>query len=229
MKNTTYMTGKILEVVDPVLYEITVDIPGIVTGVTAYPMRGELDEPRPGDIVLLKCLDPIYYSYFLYQKVKEDDFIGFRSNGKMIDVTPDAITIGIYDPEAEFNRDSPRPELTDWIKISSEGGIEMNFRKDTDLKISGNVNITIEGSSNISSGKDLNIESSGGNVTITSSSKININGDSDINIKSGGNITISKSGTLTLEGTSNTDLMGPFNGIPTCPFSGAPHCGSKVS
>ena len=96
-----YYSGTIVEIVDKVLYEIKVDIPGLKTGVTAYPMRGEVDEPRVGDFVFLKCLDPVFQSYYLYHKIKENDFIGFRSNGKMVDITPDYIQVAIFNPSDE--------------------------------------------------------------------------------------------------------------------------------
>ena len=98
-----YYTGTITEIVDPVLYQIKVDIPGIAVSVMAFPMRGELDEPVVGDFVLLRSLDPIFNSYFLYQKIKENDFIGFRSNGKYVDITPDYILLGIFDPSTRKN------------------------------------------------------------------------------------------------------------------------------
>lgn len=111
-----YYTGTIVEVLDKVLYEIKVDIPGIKSGVKAFPFRGEVDEPRVGDFVFLKCLDPVFQSYYLYQKIKENDYIGFRSNGKMVDITPDYIRVAIFDPGTEYNdpNNNPRPEPTDW-------------------------------------------------------------------------------------------------------------------
>ena len=86
-----YYTGTIVEILDKLLYEIKVDIPGVKSGVTAYPMRGEIDEPRVGDFVFLRCLDPVFQSYYLYHKIKENDFIGFRIRGKMVDITPEYI------------------------------------------------------------------------------------------------------------------------------------------
>lgn len=214
MKNSeeNYYTGTIIEVIDPVLYEIKVDIPGIVQGVTAYPMRGEIDEPRVGDFVILLCLDPIFQSYYLYKKIKENDFIGFRSNGKLIDVTPDAITIGIFDPETEYNDNSEnyRPELTDWVKIDSEGNIDINTRTNFNINIKGNSSISIEGDSTLKIKGNSNITAEGN--TVLSSKEVTITG-----------------GTLKVKGTSSTNMTGPFNCIPTCPFSGAPHSGDTVT
>lgn len=204
-KSELYYTGTIIEVIDPVLYEINVDIPGVIQNVKAFPMRGEIDEPKIGDFVLLKCLDPLFQSYYLYQKIKENDFIGFRSNGKMVDITPDYIQIGIFDPSLEYTDTGDknyRPEPTDWIRLTKDGVLDINLRSDSKININGSSEIKIEGNTNITSNSDLTV--SGNNVTIT-----------------GGN--------LKVKGTSNTDMSGPFNCIPTCPFSGAPHSGSSVS
>ena len=105
----------------------------------------------------------------LYHKVKENDYIGFRSNGKMIDVTPDYIQIGIFDSSVNYyddkDKSSHRPEPTDWIKLDKEGNLEVNLR--------ANSNITITGSSNIKIETDSKIEISG-------NSGISVSGNSNI-------------------------------------------------
>ena len=217
-----YFTGTVVEVIDPVLYQIKVDIPGIAIGVPAFPMRGEIDEPRVGDFVLLRSLDPVFKSYYLYQKIKENNFIGFRSNGKMVDITPDYVTVAIYDPETEYNDsvkdETFRPEPTDWVKLDKEGNLEVNLR--------ANSNITITGSSSLKIDTDSKIEISGNSeISVSGNSNINVSGSTKLNCP---DVTIT-GGKLTMKGQSNTDLLGPFNAIPTCPFSGAPHCGSIVS
>lgn len=219
-----YFTGTIVEVLDPVLYQIKVDIPGIAIGVPAFPMRGEIDEPRVGDFVLLRSLDPVFKSYYLYQKIKENNFIGFRSNGKMVDITPDYVTVAIYDPGTEYNDsvkdETFRPEPTDWIKLDKEGNLEVNLR--------ANSNITITGSSNIKIETDSKVELGGNSeISVSGNSNINVSGSTKLTCP---DVTIDiTGGKLTTVGKSNTDLSGPFNAIPTCPFSGAPHCGSIVS
>lgn len=217
-----YFTGTVVEVIDPVLYQIKVDIPGIAIGVPAFPMRGEIDEPRVGDFVLLRSLDPVFKSYYLYQKIKENNFIGFRSNGKMVDITPDYVTVAIYDPGTEYNDsvkdETFRPEPTDWIKLDKEGNLEVNLRADA--------NITITGSSSIKINTDNKVEVGGNSeISVSGNSNINVSGSTKLTCP---DVTIT-GGKLTMKGKSNTDLSGPFNAIPTCPFSGAPHCGSIVS
>lgn len=242
-KGDIYYTGTIIEIIDPVLYEIKVDIPGIVSGVKAFPMRGEVDEPRVGDFVLLRSLDPIFQSYYLYQKIKENDFIGFRSNGKMVDITPDYIQLAIFEPD-EGNKawndisengssddegrtvGGYRPEVTDWIKLDKEGNLSVFLRANSKAVITGDSEVSIEGASKVSIKGDSE-------VSIEGASKVSIKGDSNVEVS--GNTTLKSSkvkitgGTLEVAGTSSTDMSGPFNCIPTCPFSGAPHSGKTVS
>lgn len=221
-----YFTGTVIEVIDTVLYHIKVEIPGQAVTVNAFPMRGELDEPKVGDFVLLRSLDPIYNSYFLYQKIKENDFIGFRSNGKIVDITPDYIMVGIFDPAEEYNdlADNYRPAegdvVTDWIKLDKEGNLTINLRANSNIKIETDSEIAIEGNSNI---------------TITGDSTIKVDGSTslecpDVTIKSSTKIALEGGGSLeTSAGSCAPTGSGGFCGIPTCPFSGAPHVGNKIS
>lgn len=238
-------TGTITEIIDPVLYQIKVNIPGIVEDILAFPMRGEIDEPRVGDFVLLRSLDPVFNSYFLYQRLKENDHIGFRSNGKMVDITPDYITIGIFDPSIEYNDVSQdgkyRPEVTDWIRIDKSGNLDVNLRSNSTIKIFGDSGIEISGKSDIKVTGDSS-------VVLEANSKVNISGNSEIKVGgncnldvsgntivkspnitvNGSNVTVT-GGTLVVKGNSSTDMSGPFNCLKNCAFSGAPHSGSTVS
>lgn len=230
-------TGTITEIIDPVLYQIKVNIPGIATDILAFPMRGEIDEPRVGDFVLLRSLDPVFNSYFLYQRLKENDHIGFRSNGKMVDITPDYITIGIFDPSIDYNDVSQggkyRPEVTDWIKLDKDGNLDINLRTNSTIKILGNSGINITGQSVVE------IEDNS-TINIAKDSNINVNGNCTMNVTGNAtvkspNITVEGStvtitgGTLIAKGSSSEDMSGPFNCIKACAFSGAPHTGSIVS
>lgn len=225
-----YYTGVIVEVIDPVLYQVKVDIPGLNKQLPAFPMRGEIDEPKVNDFVLLYSFDPIYNSYMLYHKIKENDFIGFRSNGKMIDVTPDYIKVAIFDPSTEYYDDKDkslhRPEPTDWITLDKDGNLEIFLRANSTITISGDSAVDITGKSEVKIGGNSTIEV-GGNSTI------DVSGNCDVTVS--GNTTLDSpkvtitGGQLITTGKSNTDLNGPFNAIPMCPFSGAPHCGSMVA
>lgn len=238
-------TGTITEIIDPVLYQIKVNIPGIATDILAFPMRGEIDEPRVGDFVLLRSLDPIFNSYFLYQRLKENDHIGFRSNGKMVDITPDYITIGIFDPSIEYNDVSQegkyRPEVTDWIKLDKDGNLDINLRTNSTIKILGDSGIEISGKSDIKVTGDSNVVlETNSKVDISGNSEIKVGGNCDLDVSgnttvkspsitvNGSNVTVT-GGTLIVKGNSSTDMSGPFNCLKNCVFSGVPHSGSTVS
>lgn len=171
-----YYTGTIVEVIDKVLYEIKVDIPGIKSGVKAFPFRGEVDEPRVGDFVLLKCLDPVFQSYYLYQKIKENDFIGFRSNGKMVDITPDYIRVAIFDPGTEYNDpdNNPRPEPTDWVKIDKDGNMDINMRSNVTINIGKNCDVKINGKTNVELIGAAVVK--GSNITLKGPGKLTVKG-----------------------------------------------------
>jgi len=197
---------------------ITADIPGIATDIIAYPLGNSADEPKINDNIILICLDPVYQSYFVYIKLKENNFIGYRSSGKMIDITPDSVTIGIFDPEAEY-KDEERPETTSSIVID----------KDNNITITGaNISITVEdGECNVKADKcnieatsECNIKTGDCNVE---ADNVNLKGVTTID----GNTTI-KGGTLQANGTAAPTGSGPFCGIPVCPFTGAPHVGNIV-
>ena len=117
-------------------HEILADIPGVVQGITAYPFRGDLDEPKIHDRVMIYDMDPIHHSYFQYRKVKEDDFIGFRSSGKMLNITPERIEIGVFDKDTEY-KDNETPEsLKSSIKQDDKGNI--NLKAEETIYLNGN-------------------------------------------------------------------------------------------
>lgn len=195
----------------PEFHEAIVDIPGVIQGVKAFPKTCGADEPRIGDPVLVAEFDPTYHSYYIYEVLKETDFIGFRSSGKMIDLTPDHITIGVYDESTEYsNGDRPDCSALANITVDSSGAITIHAASD----------ITINGDANC-------------NITITGNASINVSGNTDLNVS--GNATVKAGGTLetdggtwkTTNGVAKPSGNGPFCGIPFCAFSGAPQCGQQ--
>ena len=132
---------------DPDLYQVEVDIPERGKGFKAFPLRGEVDEPRVGDIVVLRELDPEYHSYYLYEKLKENKFIGIRARGKRIKITKDEIEIGVYNDNEEWFdmnvEDLSPPEMESFasIKITDEGEVIINAKK---ITINGD-NISLKG------------------------------------------------------------------------------------
>lgn len=144
----------------PELQEIIVDIPGVIQGVLAYPIAGMNDEPRVGESVIVIGMDPVYNSYYVYQKLKENDFIGLRASGKMIDVTPDNITVGVYDENDQYTGDQ-RPDCSKLanITISKEGAITIHAAKDINITADTNVNINVSGNATVKAGT---LETTGG-------------------------------------------------------------------
>ena len=189
--------GSVHEVKDRVTYEITADIPGVAQEVRAYPYsRGEMDEPVEGNLIYLLSIDPVYHSVFLYTKAKENDFIGIRSNGKLVDITPDYITIGVYDTSTTSPDDTRPDPSKSYLRMDASGNIEIMATGDEKITISGNVNIEVSG--------DANIKVSG---------TTNIDGDT-LNINSG---------TINMNKKIPSPGSGPLNCIPNCLFSGVAH------
>ena len=212
--NKTYYLGVVNRVVedDNLTKEygiIEADIPGVIEGIRAFPKRGELDEPKPGDAILLTSLDPVLNSYWIYEKLKENDFIGFRSAGKMVDITPDYIMVGIFNKSEEYKEDE-RPTLTSFVKIDSNGNIEINTEGKIDLNITG----------------DTNIEVTEGAVSVKSLGNIEVESDTYCEIKSP-EVKIT-GGMLQVNGSCTPTGVGGFCAIPVCPATGLPHTGTEI-
>lgn len=130
--------GKVIKRIEPLeSYGILVEIPSICTAenpMPAFPYRNEVDEPKPGDLVMVDILDDVFCSLILYRKVKDlenDNFVGFRALGKMVSITKDDITISNFDKE-EYS-DNETPDSVNFIKISKDGTIEI--KSDANIKI----------------------------------------------------------------------------------------------
>ena len=174
-------------------HEIIIDIPGVIQGVTAFPFRDELDEPKIDDKVLVLDVDPLYHSYFLYRKLKEDGFIGFRSSGKMVSITPDEIIIGVFGPDdndeyPEYKEDEiPNCDPGDDGSGDGMAYLKMTKEGDIDIKTKGNCTVNIAGDD-------------GNKITIKKNSEITIEGDSKITIKGKSDINVEGDTTLKCEG-----------------------------
>lgn len=178
-------------------HEVIIDIPGVIQGVTAFPFRDELDEPKIDDKVLVLDVDPLYHSYFLYRKLKEDGFIGFRSSGKMVSITPDEIVIGVFGPDdndeyPEYKED----EIPDCDPKDDGSGDGMAYVKMTKT---GDIEIKTKGFCHVNiAGKDD--DGNGCVVTINEAAQVNIKGDSEVNIDGKSDINVKGNTTLTCEG-----------------------------
>ena len=216
MERNTFF-GVVSKVLNPDTYEIEIDIPGENERLRAFPKRSEVDEPRVGDHVLLTEFDPLYHTYYIYEKIKENDFIGIRSRGKIVKINKDKVVIGImkvdsnnYKPKKRFpdtfkgdewyddkSGVSPIKDdmITSWISIDKDGNLEIMMEKDSNITIKGDCNIKVEGST------ELNCP----DVTITG-------------------------GTLkTKGGTAVSNGMGGFCGLPNCLLTSAPHVTTEIT
>ena len=139
--NERYYLGMISKVEDRVLYKVRVTIDNVVDDAMAFPLRGEVDEPKVGDMVLLYNIDDLFQSCYLYSKIKEDKFIGFRSNGKLISITPESITMMVYDTSEDANEDKI-DSFRSKIVMNSDGTVEIESKSSMTVK---SPDITIKG------------------------------------------------------------------------------------
>lgn len=212
-----------------------VAIPGIYEHLRAFPERGEVDEPKIGDKVMVYVWDPVYNSYITYRKLKENDIVGFRAHGKMVDITHDKILIGVFDEKTEY-KDDERPDCSALahVEITSEGAITVhaaekvtvNADSDVEVVVGGNCNVTVSGDSkvDISGNADLKV---GGNTKIDTSGNTDIKSGGNCNVESP-NVTIT-GGILNVDGTVAPMGQGALCAVPFCIFSGAPHSGKTAS
>lgn len=210
MKDIEYYLGRIREVTDPDLYTVTVDVPGVFEGVPAWPDRTVLDEPRPGDVVLLMGLDPVFRgSTLFYRGLKENGFIGIRARGKKIEVTPEKVEIGIYPVDTKYT-DADSPTSTSWVRIGADGTLDMSLESGATVKVGAGGTLEVKGDLTVKVTGNVNLEASGGATVKSPSVKVT-------------------GGTLEVAGTAGATGTGGFCAIPVCPFSGAPHVGNKIS
>ena len=131
-------------------HQIKADIPGIICGVNAFPLRGDCDEPKPGDPIILLGLDPDYNSYYLYWKLKENDFTGFRAYGKEISIEEGKLVIRSYskgnykDSEHEPGEENSRIELDDQgnITVFAKNDAKVTIQNDATIEVGNEAKIT---------------------------------------------------------------------------------------
>ena len=196
---------------DKLYHEAVVAVPGVFENVLAFPARTNLDEPKVGDLVVVCAWDPVYNSYCTYEKLKENDFIGFRSSGKMVQINHDKIVVGVFDESQEYKDD----EIPDVSKIAH---LEMD--KEGNITVHAAKNITVEGDSNCT-------------ITIKGNANLKVEGSVEADVKGSTKLTSPDvtitGGKLTIKGSANTDLQGPFCALKNCVFSGAPQVGSLTT
>lgn len=229
--------GVISKIIDPDLYTVEVDIPGENIELKAFPKRGEVDEPRVGDVVWLEEIDPLYHSYYLYEKLKENDFIGIRSRGKVLRFNSEEVSIGIFDPSNESWYDKndgvdPTPKPTSWIKLDAGGNININAEGNENIVIAGTGTIKVSGDITVKAGANATVEVSG-NASVKVSGNTAIESSGNCDIKASGSCTIDSpdvkitGASATVAGTPSPEGRGAWCGIPFCCFTGAPQSSSK--
>lgn len=197
-------------------HEILVDIPEIAQKVKAFPKRGEIDEPKVGDPVLLLSLDPLYNSYMIYEKVKDsNDFIGFRASGKMVDITPERIVVGVFKEDVY---DYPEDEKWDKAGEKKSGGSgSIGDNHITSVIIDNKGTITVEAAKDngdegnlivyLKGKTDITIDGDDGNtVAIKNDSNVKIEGQSTVEITK--SCSIKCQDAITIEATKDCTVKG---------------------
>jgi hypothetical protein len=196
---------------DKLFHEAVVTIPGVAENVLVFPGRNQIDEPKVGDLVVVCSWDPVYNSYCTYEKLKENDFVGFRAHGKMVQINHDEITIGVFD-ESETYKDDNVPDVS---KLAS-----MKMTKDGEINVHAKSDITVDADSNVT-------------ITIKGNANVKVEGNADIKVSKSTKLTSPDvtitGGKLTIKGQATSDMNGPFTCVKSCIFSGAPHSGSVTT
>lgn len=232
---TTYYFGTINKIINRLTYEVLIDIDGIVDKKPAFPFsRGEMDEPKVGDKVVLHNIDPLYGSMYLYTKLKEDEFVGFRSNGKAVEITPDYIEMSVFkfkdSTPGENESQDAHDEFGNWytrvklykesgnIVISvgkgEEGSLTINTYKDVTITTMNDVEVNTHNDVTVNTSNDITINT-GDNVTVNTKNKTHIN--------SGEEVVISAPKMQIKNAASVPNVSGALNCIPSCPLIGVVH------
>ena len=220
---------------DKLYHEAVVSVPGVFENVLAFPARTNLDEPKVGDLVVVCSWDPVYNSYCTYEKLKENDFVGFRAHGKMVEINDDKIVVGVFDEGTEY-KDDDVPDVSKLahlemdksgnITVHAAANITVNGDANCTITIKGNNTVTINGNSNIKVDGNSEIEVGGNlNAKVGGNGDLNISGSTKLTSP---DVTVT-GGQLTVKGSSAPTGQGGFNCVPNCIFSGAIHNSHIVS
>lgn len=228
---------------DSLYHEAVVSVPGVFENVLAFPKRPNLDEPKVGDLVEVYSWDPTFNSYCTYEKLKEDDFVGFRAHGKMVQITHEKIVVGVFDESQEY-KDDEIPDISKLahLEMDKEGNIEVHAAKnitvngdaDCTITIKGNSSITINGNNSVKIDGNSEVEV-GGNLSAKVNGNMDVEASGNANIKAGGSAKIDSpsvtitGGKLTVKGSATPDMQGPFCALKNCVFSGAPQSSSLTT
>lgn len=130
---------------DALEHIIVAAVPGVYEHLRALPEKSNLDEPKIGDKVIIYVWDTIYNSYNTYRKLQENDIVGFRAHGKMLDITHERFKVGVFDETKEYSEDE-RPETPiSHVEMDKYGNILVHGSKDTTVYIEGDVTVNVMG------------------------------------------------------------------------------------
>lgn len=221
-----YYFGTITEVPDSSeSFSVKVSIPGVMENLTCYPLRCGSDEPKIGDLVIIRDLDPSYHSYFVYEKLNENNFTGMRCKGKMIDFTDESLKLGIFD-EGDFS-DSDRPSNTSWIELDEDGNLDIVTEDNIYTECGADMTTYVKGDERIVVDQNACIDIAGkATINIKNGQDVYINGK--VNLIINGDYSLKVSGTLDIDATNikiggktlqvktPTGSPGPFNNLCKC-------------
>lgn len=169
------------EIIDELLGEhkslehiVVVTVPGVFEKVKAYPRRDQCDEPKIGDLCVIYAWDPVYNSYCIYEKLREDEVVGFRAHGKLININHERIKIGVFDESTEY-KDNEIPETPiAHIDLDKDGNITVHSSKDLNMYVEGDATINVKGNCKIIADQVLTTTAltwKGNNGTVTPTGK----------------------------------------------------------
>ena len=228
---------------DKLYHEAVVSVPGVFENVLAFPARTNLDEPKVGDLVVVCSWDPVYNSYCTYEKLKENDFVGFRAHGKMVQINHEKIVVGVFDEGTEY-KDDDVPDVSPiaHLEMDKSGNITVHAAKDITVNgdanctitIKGNNTVTINGNNTVKIDGNSEIEV-GGNLStkVSGNMEADVKGNMSVDVKgstelSCPDVTIT-GGQLTVAGSCAVTGQGGFCGLPNCLLTNAPHVGHIIS
>jgi hypothetical protein len=209
---------------DKLYHEAVVSVPGVFENVLAFPARTNLDEPKVGDLVVVCSWDPVYNSYCTYEKLKENDFVGFRAHGKMVQINHEKVVVGVFDESTEY-KDDDVPDVSPiaHLEMDKSGNITVHAAKDITVNGDANCTITIKGNNTVTINGNSNIKVDGNlNAKVGGNGDLNISGSTKLTSP---DVTIT-GGKINIKGQATPDMNGPFTCVKNCIFSGAPHSSS---
>lgn len=220
---------------DKLYHEAVVSVPGVFENVLAFPARTNLDEPKVGDLVVVCSWDPVYNSYCTYEKLKENDFVGFRAHGKMVQINHEKIVVGVFDEGTEY-KDDDVPDVSPiaHLEMDKDGNITVHAAKDITVNGDANCTITIKGNNTVTINGNSNIKVDGNSeIEVGGNLNAKVGGNGDLNISGSTKLTSPDvtitGGKMTVGGSAAPNGNGGWNAIPICPLTGAIHRGDCLA